>query len=156
MVSSNRWETFRYVKEKIWNRLQSWKGTTVSRGGKEILIKSVVQSIPSYVASVFLLPKKLCEDIEILMNRFWWLSNVEKNKGIRWMAWNKMCYPKKFGGMGFKRIQEFNVAMLGKQAWRILTQPHSFISRLLKSRYFPKCRFEEAILGNNPSYVWRV
>lgn len=115
-VSSNRWETFRFVKEKVWNRLQSWKGTTLSRGGKEILLKSVVQSIPSYEASVFLLPKKLCEEIEILMNKFWWLSDVEKSKGIRWMSWSKMCYPKKNGGMGFKRIQEFNLAMLGKHA----------------------------------------
>ena len=85
-VSSNRWGTFRYVKEKIWNRLQSWKGLTVSRTGKEILIKSVIQSIPSYVAGMFLLPMKLCEDIEVLMNKLWWLSDVDKSKGIRWMS----------------------------------------------------------------------
>lgn len=38
-ISSNIWETFRYVKEKVWNRLQSWKGASLSRGGKEILVK---------------------------------------------------------------------------------------------------------------------
>lgn len=154
-VSSNRWETFRYVKEKVWNRLQSWKGITLSRGGKEILLKSVVQSIPSYVAGMFLLPAKLCQDIEVLMNKFWWLSDVEKNQGIRWMSWDRMCVPKKFGGMGFKRIREFNLAMLGKQAWRILTNPDTFIARLLKARYFPRSEFGQARIGNNPSYVWR-
>lgn len=127
----------------------------MSRGGKEILLKSVIQSIPSYVASVFLLPNRLCKEMEVLMNRFWWLSDVGTNKGIRWMSWNNMCHPKKYGGMGFKRIHEFNLAMLGKQAWRILTEPNSFIARLLKARYFPKYSFGEAGLGNNPSYVWR-
>ena len=154
-VSSNRWETFRYVKEKIWNRLQSWKGLTVSKAGKKILIKSVIQSIPSYVAGMFLLPMKLCEDIEVLINKFWWFSDVDKSKGIRWMSWKNMCHPKKYGGMGFKRIREFNLAMLCKQAWRILTDPNSFIAGFLKARYFPNCKFEEAGLRNNPSYVWR-
>lgn len=90
-----------------------------------------------------------------MMNRFWWLSDVGTNRGIRWMSWSNMCHPKKYGGMGFKRIHEFNLAMLGKQAWRVLAEPSSFIARLLKARYFPKCSFGEATLGNNPSYVWR-
>lgn len=119
------------------------------------MIKSVVQSIPSYVASVFLLPKRLCEEIEMLMNRFWWPADIDRNKGIRWMASNKMCYPKKYGGMGFKRIREFNMAMLVKKAWRILSEPNSFFARLLKARYFQRSQFAEARLGNNPSYVWR-
>lgn len=146
---------FSYIKDKIWNRLQSWKGKTISRAGKEILIKSVIQAIPSYVSSIFLLPISLCEEIERLMNKFWWLSNMEKSSGIRWLAWDKMCSPKKFGGMGFKQIKEFNIALLGKQIWRLLTVPHSFVARMLKARYFPACSVLNAGLGNNPSYVWR-
>lgn len=45
--------------------------------------------------------------------------------------------------------------MLGKQAWRVMTEPQSFIVKLLKARYFPSCSFKEASLGRNPSYVWR-
>lgn len=66
-----------------------------------------------------------------------------------------MCFPKKFGGMGFKRIREFNIALLGKQIWRILTVPQSFVARLLKARYFPSCSILNAGLGRNPSFVWR-
>lgn len=36
-----------------------------------------------------------------------------------------------------------------------MTEPQSFISKLLKARYFPSCSFREAVLGRNPSYVWR-
>lgn len=70
------------------------------------------------------------------------------------MSWNKMCYPKEMGGMGCRRVREFNLAMLGKQAWHVMMKSQSFISKLLKARYFPKCSFIYSELGRNPSYVW--
>lgn len=90
LVARNRWEVFKYIKEKVWNRLQSWKGKIMSRAGKEILLKLVVQAIPSYAASIFMLPEKLCEEIEHMMNKFWWLSNLERKSGIRWMSWSNI------------------------------------------------------------------
>jgi len=57
--------------------------------------------------------------------------------------------------MGFKGLKAFNMAMLGKQAWKILTQPDSLITRLFKARYFPNSDYFAASSGHNPSYVWR-
>lgn len=71
------------------------------------------------------------------------------------MAWDKLCVPKNFCGMCFKKIKEFNIALLGKQIWRLLTVPDSFVARLLKSRYFRSSTILNASLGNNPNYVWR-
>lgn len=59
------------------------------------------------------------------------------------------------GGLGFRRLRDFNLALLGKQAWRVMTEPRAFISKLLKARYFPNSSFRQAGLGSNPSYVWR-
>ncbi|KAF5442562.1 hypothetical protein F2P56_035206, partial [Juglans regia] len=39
--------------------------------GKEVLIKAVLQAIPSYTMSVFKLPKKLCKEINIILSKFW-------------------------------------------------------------------------------------
>lgn len=80
---------------------------------------------------------------------------MDKSKTIRWMTWERMCFPKKIGGMGIRRISEFNIALLGKQIWRVLTVPQSFVARLLKARYFPQTSILNAGVGNNPSYVWR-
>ena len=59
------------------------------------------------------------------------------------------------GGIGFRKLHEFNLEMLGKQGWRLLTSPESLVSRIFKARYFPSSSFMEAELGSNPSYIWR-
>jgi len=62
---------------------------------------------------------------------------------------------KTHGGMGLKDLSAFNIAMLGKQAWKFLSEPQSPVSRVFKARYFPTKSFLNANIGHNPSYVWR-
>jgi hypothetical protein len=57
------------------------------------------------------------------------------------------------GGMGLKDLTTFNLAMLGKQGWKILTEPDSLVSRMFKARYFPNNTYLTTT-GQNPSYVW--
>lgn len=57
--------------------------------------------------------------------------------------------------MGFRKLHEFNIALLGKQAWHFVTNPECLVSRIYKARYYPNVTFLNAKLGNNPSYTWR-
>lgn len=54
---------FSYLREKLWKKLQGWRGGNLSKAGKEILIKSVAQAIPSYCMSTFLLLASLAEEL---------------------------------------------------------------------------------------------
>ena len=56
-----------------------------SRAGKEILLKSMAQTMPTFALSVFLMPLSLCEDLERLMNGFLWGSGTIGSSGIHWM-----------------------------------------------------------------------
>lgn len=76
-------------------------------------------------------------------------------KGIHWASWNALCKPKRMGGMGFRNLRDFNLALLGKQAWRLLNNEESLVTKIFKARYFPKCSFLDAELGSNPSFIWR-
>ena len=74
---------------------------------------------------------------------------------MAWVDWKTMCKPKSQGGIGFKNLQAFNLALLAKQAWRILTNPSSLAARILKVKYFPFCDILHANLGGSPSFTWR-
>jgi len=67
----------------------------------------------------------------------------------------KLSIHKNHGGLGFKDLSAFNLAMLGKQGWKFLTEPHSLVFRIFKARYFPSKSYLTAPIGHNPSYVWR-
>ncbi|KAK2374463.1 hypothetical protein QL285_075423 [Trifolium repens] len=49
MIGRSKKATFSYIKDRIWKRMNSWRGRALSKAGKEIMIKSVLQAIPSYV-----------------------------------------------------------------------------------------------------------
>ena len=119
------------------------------------MLRTVIQALPNYVMNVFLLPKTLCVDIERMMNGFWWKGSNLDGKGIRWLSWDKLCMPKTLGGLGFKRLREFNLAMLSKQALTLIKHPHLLVSGVLKARYFPNSDFFGSTLGYSLSFIWQ-
>lgn len=144
-----------FLKDKVRKRIENWDGVILLRGGKEILLKTVVQSLSTFSMGVFLLPWGLIKDLERCMNNFWWQTKKNEKKGIHWMEWSKMTPHKSVGGMGFKNLRDFNLSMLGKQGWRLMTNHNSLVSRIYKAPYYPNGNFLSVSLGSNPSYVWR-
>ncbi|XP_019168841.1 PREDICTED: uncharacterized protein LOC109164747 [Ipomoea nil] len=154
VIGRNRRAVFAYIEKKLKQRFGSWNKRLLTKAGKEVLLKSVAQAMPTYTMSIYLLSTTLRVSLERLMNRYWW-GQGGNDGSIHWLAWDRMCKPKKYGGMGFKRLHEFNLALLAKQGWRLLTSQKSLMARVFKARYFPTTSFYEAVLGGNPSYVWR-
>lgn len=56
-----------------------------------------------------------------------------KNEGkIHWASWDKLMKPKDVGGLGFKDFMNSNLALLAKQAWRILNNSNDLWVKILK------------------------
>lgn len=114
MIGRNKRATFGYLRDRVWWKIQQWSRKHLSKAGREVLIKSVAQSIPTYCMTTFLLPATLGEEIQRMINSFWWGSNRRQGKGINWLSWDKLTMRKEYGGMG-RHLFGFNLAMLGKQ-----------------------------------------
>lgn len=91
---------FSHIVDRVWNRIKGWEEKLLSAGCKKILIKAVVQSIPTYAMSLFLLPKSLILEIHRLCNRFWWGSKNNERK-VHWGSLVHLCKYKSEGGLGF-------------------------------------------------------
>ena len=154
LVGCSKYQAFTLLKDKVWKKLQGWKGIIISRAGKEVLIKAVAQSLPTYTMGVFQLLVKLCDELNSMCARFWW-GPVGNERKIHWKSWDSLSKPKEEGGMGFRDLRYFNLAMLAKQGWRFLKNKDTLLYKCFKAKYFPRCNFLEAEDVPNSSYVWK-
>nr|ABE79576.2 RNA-directed DNA polymerase (Reverse transcriptase) [Medicago truncatula] len=97
--------------DHIVARLSSWNNKFLSFGGRLILLKYVLSSLPIF------------------------LGGSEDNRKIAWIKWDSICVPKEDGGLGVRRLGEFNLSLLGKWCWRMLVDKEGLWYRVLKARY---------------------
>ena len=134
-VSSKRKEDFHYVKERLESKISSWKCKNLSWMRRATLIKFVAQAAPMYTMSTFLIPKGLCAEMDVMVRRFWWCPKKDSKKYLAPMAWSSLCKPKRDGGLGFRKFANFNLALLAKLAWWILTRKECLRIDLLIAKY---------------------
>lgn len=153
-ICGSKKQVFSFVQERLNDRANSWSGKLLSKGGKEFQIKSIAQAVPSYVMSCYLLPQGITQNLTSAVSRYWWCTK-HNNRGLHWIAWDKICIPLECGGLGFRNFRDFNLALLAKQMWRLLKFPHSLLARVLKGRYYRNSNPLDIGNAHNPSYRWQ-
>ncbi|RYQ85221.1 hypothetical protein Ahy_B10g104723 isoform A [Arachis hypogaea] len=75
--------------ERVESKIECWKESILNQAGKEVLIKAVLQAIPSYAMSILRFPKTFCNKLCAKIARFW-RRNKKRDKDIHWRAWPKL------------------------------------------------------------------
>lgn len=70
-------------------------------------------------------------------------------------SWDTLTKTKEDGGLGFRDIECFNDALLGKLSWRILTKPQCLLARILNGKYCNEKPFLEVEAATGCSHGWR-
>jgi len=129
MRRCNFWQL---VLDRIVSQLSMWKNKFLSFGGRLILLKSVMSSLPVYFLSFFKAPTSIISTFTFILKRFFWGSGEDFRK-IAWVDWVSFCLPKEEGGLGVRKLHEFNLALLGKWSWRMLVDKEWLLYRVLKA-----------------------
>ncbi|GJW78149.1 RNA-directed DNA polymerase, eukaryota, reverse transcriptase zinc-binding domain protein [Tanacetum coccineum] len=104
--------------------VNDWRNKFLSLADRLQLIRSVLSSMHIYWASVFILPSHIVHDLEQIMHGFLWCQR-EIKKGKAKVAWDSVCMPKHEGGLGIRRIEDFNIALMATYIWNIFTHRES-------------------------------
>lgn len=128
---------FRHFEElinKIRDKVSGWKTRLLSAGGKLILLKHVLSSLPIYLLSVLQVPKSVLGAINIILSTFFWgeSDGIPKKK---WCAWNKICKPTNEGGVGLRDLEEVQKSLHMKFAWKILKDVENCAQKSLWAQF---------------------
>ncbi|XP_020086093.1 uncharacterized protein LOC109708688 [Ananas comosus] len=122
--------------ERISKRLADWKGQTLSRGGRLILINSVLLSIPAFFCSLFKLPTWVLNIIDKFRRHFFWRGRMLRNGFQCLVTWEHVCRPKKLGGLGIRSLRIMNLALLMKVLWNFYTYHNLPWVKLLMQKHY--------------------
>jgi len=122
------------VIEKVEKRLASWKRLYLSKGGRVTLIKSTLSNLPTYYMSLFPIPVSVASRIEKLQRDFLWGGMGEVFK-YHLVSWEKFCTPISNGGLGIRKLVQFNRALLGKWLWRFGMDRDAWWRVAVESKY---------------------
>jgi hypothetical protein len=74
---------------------------------------------------------------------------------MHWLAWDILKQPKCEGGLGFRDLHAFNLAILAKQGWQLIQNPNSLCAQVLRARYYPNGNILHASAVDGMPYTWR-
>uniref|UniRef100_A0A803QNN3 Reverse transcriptase zinc-binding domain-containing protein n=1 Tax=Cannabis sativa TaxID=3483 RepID=A0A803QNN3_CANSA len=122
------------VLEKFAKKLDGWKASFLSRGGRLTLVQSVLSSLPIYYLSMFKAPKAVLFSLEKMMRDFLWKGG-DLMGGDHLVSREEVCRPKHEGGLAIGRLDMRNKGLLMKWLWRYPLESNSLRHKVIKSRY---------------------
>jgi hypothetical protein len=97
VVGRSKDGAFKQVHDRSWDKVKGLKGQGLSMAGKQVLVKAVLQAVPTYTMGCFRLSKGMCGKLTSVSSQFWWGTSDGKRK-VPWISWERMCAAKKSGG----------------------------------------------------------
>lgn len=155
MMGRNFTKEFTTIKDRVHKRLEGWNNHLLSKAWNAVLIKAVVQAIPTYTMTTFKLPSRVCKDLDRAPKRFWWASNSNSGIYLALKAWDDICKHKNQRGLGFRRFNDYNLALLSKLAWKLGSGKDFLWSRVMRAKYLKEQTFFEHKVPRGALRVWR-
>lgn len=97
--------------------IPAWQRGMINRAGRLVLIKSVVSARTTHQALVAEAPDWMLEEIDRWLRAFFWTGKKNANGGQCLVAWEKVCKPLCYGGLGVKNLRLQGLALRTRWVW---------------------------------------
>ncbi|PKI51630.1 hypothetical protein CRG98_027996 [Punica granatum] len=111
-LSKRKEKNFSFIVEKVKSELAGWKSQMLSLEGRAALIESVTATISTHIMQCTYLPKTITSEVDKLYRDLLWGSTADKKK-LHLVGWDVVTQPKDYGGLGIKKMELRNKALLG-------------------------------------------
>jgi hypothetical protein len=98
-------------------KMAGWQGQLLNIGGGRELIKTVLDSLPTYMLTALRLPKKFYQGMDKLRKHFLWAGHQRLHGGKCNVSWPRVCRPLTHGGLGMVDLERFGRALRLRWLW---------------------------------------
>lgn len=108
---------FQHLVDAVNNRLVGWKNKFLSPGGRLILIKHVLSTIPIHVMAALDLPKGILDQLERIFSNFLWGKSDDSQRRV-WRSWHRITFPFDENGLGIRKLHDVLSSFSCKLWWK--------------------------------------
>nr|GEW56935.1 hypothetical protein [Tanacetum cinerariifolium] len=112
--------------EKVRNRVRDWKNMSLSAAGRLQLVQSIIGSM-----------------------------HVDMKRGKPKVSWDEVCRPKQKGGLGLKRLDLFNKALMISHIWSLISCKESIWVKWIHTYKLKGQSFWEVLVRGNITWGMR-
>ena len=121
---------------KFEKRISHWTNRLLSIGGRLVLIRSVLSSLPVFWMALVPIPSSILDKLRKLIFSFLWGSS-SKHKKFHLVDWHLLARPTSLGGWGIKHLPSFSISLRLKILWITLNN-NGIWHQLLSVKYMKK------------------
>ena len=141
--------------DKMVSKIRKWGSKTMSYTARTQLVNSVLIAIQSYWANIFILPKKVIDQVMAICRNFIWDGRAVYSRAPP-VAWDIVCRPnKKQGGLGVLNCHRWNVAAIGKYVWDIANKNESLWLKWVNHHYIKGRNWKRMPCPTSASWQWK-
>ncbi|XP_020683117.1 uncharacterized protein LOC110100068 [Dendrobium catenatum] len=144
---------FQDLLAQVLERLNVWGKKNLSLGGRIVLLKSSLLTLPNFVIMHSVVPRKVLQEIEKLCRNFvWHKSNGER--GLHYVAWEELCKPRSAGGLGLQSCIIKSGTLKAIISLNYIQNLDSLLHRSLNAKYSDNIL--DGTYKHNFSNAWKI
>ncbi|MBA0726761.1 hypothetical protein Golax_002568, partial [Gossypium laxum] len=100
--------TLSFLVDRVRRKLSSWEAKKLSFAGRVTLVQSIPLSIPRYLMQTLMVPTRICNDIERMVQPFIWGCSGDNSK-MTLVGGEAICQPRSRGGFGIRYLTKYGI-----------------------------------------------